>query len=313
MKRAVKKIVWTILITSLFLRFTLFSYIYQVRVVGNKKQNVIGCSDYHEKGHISNGGHRHHIEHLFTRTNAAETKFVVEDLASSNDEGRRSCLSYAIGSQESVLGGIADVARKKGCDVANIEYRYCRVTGVGPLLNNVDKKSGLCTSCNSLTMDLLYQEVLHEMDMIKKYDDGKILNDVYRKAIQEVSLALKRLHLNYYKTFSLVDYCNQMSKGKYSDTLQNLCIFDSALVDMKIVHSIVSSQNKSTIIVVAGGTHIDNAFALLARVGYETVGETQVVFSGQQVIKSSLGSQVNSSDEVAPLPVDISMIDTFIK
>ena len=71
---------------------------------------------------------------------------------------------------------------------------------------------------------------------------------------------------------SIAEYCARFCKNNYTKKLEWLCIFDSPLIDSKILHSVLSSQNKSIIIVAAGGSHIEKMNSFLESAGgYEKV------------------------------------------
>ena len=70
---------------------------------------------------------------------------------------------------------------------------------------------------------------------------------------------------------TVAHYCASIFKNNYVKQLEKLCIFDSPLIDIKIMHSILSSPDKSMIIVAAGGSHIEKMNEFLASMGYKKI------------------------------------------
>ncbi len=294
------------------------AYIYQVHVLRrwDKKHNhyqyFIGLSDFHDKSHAINKQHRYYLEHRLL-DDRRSTKVIVEDLSSTNNNGRRTCDCYAINSRGGVLGGLASVLKRSGVDVDNIEYRYCRVVSLGPLINNIHAQVDSFSSSNTLHIDALYGEVMREIDSIRSYADGRVLNSRYKRTISGVMRALRRLRLDRYQKMSIAEYCAKCIKSSNRlDVLQKLCTFDSGLLDVKLVHSVIAAQNKSHVFAIAGGTHIKHACALLKHAGYETVFVSKLTSQCKCDLSRCLGSHiVEDVICVNPEPIDISIIAKF--
>ncbi len=294
------------------------AYIYQVHVLRrwDKKHNhyqyFIGLSDFHDKSHAINKQHRYYLEHRLL-DDRRSTKVIVEDLSSTNNNGRRTCDCYAINSRGGVLGGLASVLKRSGVDVDNIEYRYCRVVSLGPLINNIHAQVDSFSSSNTLHIDALYGEVMREIDSIRSYADGRVLNSRYKRTISGVMRALRRLRLDRYQKMSIAEDCAKCIKSSNRlDVLQKLCTFDSGLLDVKLVHSVIAAQNKSHVFAIAGGTHIKHTCALLKHAGYETVFVSKLTSQCKCDLSRCLGSHiVEDVICVNPEPIDISIIAKF--
>ena len=102
----------------------------------NTYQLIIGIGDYHDKTHPVNAEQRTYLESFIKNCRKAASKVIVEDLSSINNDGKGVCCNFAINAYGGVLGTLADIARLQSVDVDNVEYRFCRVAGIGPLLNN---------------------------------------------------------------------------------------------------------------------------------------------------------------------------------
>jgi len=158
----------------------------------------------------------------------------------------------------------------------------------------------------------IYDEVMNEIAIIKKYNDGKKLNDLYKRSIDDVMKSLHRLEIINNKKQSVAQYCTQHKNSKYEQFLQELCIFDSPLVDAKLVHSIVGIQNKPYILIFAGGAHINNVFDLLGQMGYKHEYSSPVSFV-DATIKQSLHIKGNSLVHNRPKAIDIRIIEKFMR
>ncbi len=305
------------IIAALLLSNSGFGYFYHVcvmRKIVNKSTNaqqlVVCLGDYHLKSHPANKNQRVYIESLLKRCSAKKTKLIVEDLSSVNSDGRMVCCNFGINCSEGVLGQLASKARSWGVPVDNVEYRYCRVAGVGPLLTNIQAKPHSFRSTATIATSSLHKEVVDEIEKIKKYDDGKLLNDLYKRTTSAVHTALSNTGFNNGKV-TVADYCIKLSPKQYRQELEKLCIFDSALIDMNIMHSIAACADTPLIFVVAGGSHVEQVSSILQRMGYESVLKSYAPAapSIKKVLNSD--SAVVLSD-IHPQPVDITIIDKFM-
>lgn len=308
--------------SSLFMAILLVSYdglaySYKLDILGakinkstKKRQLIVGFYDYHLKTHPINKNHRMYIESLLKRFLVGKGKLIVEDLGSVNNDGKMICCNFGINSAEGVLGQLANKARSLGVKVDNIEYRYCRVAGIGPLLNNLQAHPHSFRSSATINTASLHKEVVDEIEKIKKYNDGKLLNDYYKRTVNVIGAAL--LKINFKDKGTIADYCKTLQSKHYRQELEKLCIFDSALIDMNIMHAITSSPDEPLIFVIAGGSHIEHVSSLLKRIGYESLLQTSTpAVSGLKKVLNS-DSSITSCD-VHPQPIDLTIIEKFIQ
>ena len=308
----------SLVIAALLLSNSCFGYYYHLCAdskVMNKKTNVkqlvVFFGDYHFKSHPANKSQRIYIESLLKRCVAAKVKLIVEDLSSVNNDGRMVCCNFGINCSEGVLGQLANKARALGVAVDNVEYRYCRVAGVGPLLSNIQARPHAFRSSATIATSSLHKEVADEIEKIKKYDDGRLLNDLYRRTTSTVLTALSKIGFNKSKV-TVADYCTRLQCKQYRQELEKLCIFDSALIDMNIIHSIATSSEAPIIFVFAGGSHVEQVSFMLKRMGYESVLTTSA--PAAPVLRKVLNSDSTAvSSDIHPQPVDITIIDRFIR
>lgn len=298
-----------------------FSYVYQLSVMEKltnpahrTAQIVIGIGDYHDKSNSHNAHQRNYLEALIKKCKLLNGKVIVEDLSSINSDGRGFCCNFSINARGGILGKLADFARTQSVDVDNVEYRYCRVAAIGPLLNNSDVLPENFNSSKAITVDAVGKEVRDEIDVVKRYDDGVFLNALYKKVTQDVYKSFNKLKLSQDSQLSIADYCKRFFKNEYVKNLERLCVFDSSLVDMKIIHSIVKSPDKSVIVVAAGGSHIEKMSENLAGIGYKKIllKFPQKMADDVLVVKSSLASE-NKRSAGEPPAIDMRILDEFFR
>jgi hypothetical protein len=255
-------------------------------------QRIICFGDYHDKKHPANANQRVQLESLLKKCAALKGKCIVEDLSSVNNDGRMICCNFGINCTEGILGHLARKIRELGISVDNVEFRYCRVASIGPLLNNIHADPFSLKSTATIMTSSLHKEVADELEKIQKYDDGKQLNNFYKKAVLSVRSALLNNRLCAGQKCTVAQYCSQLRSKHYRKELEKLCIFDSALIDMNILHAIAASPTIPLIFVFAGGSHVEQVSAMLQRIGYELEFEIS---------------------HFHPQPIDISVIDKFIR
>jgi hypothetical protein len=282
----------------LLLNANSFGYFYHLCITkkivnkNSKPQKVVLLADYHDKAHSANKDQRAYLESLLQKHSDKKIKLIVEDLSSVNNDGKMICCNFGINCEQGILGHLANKARSFGIMVDNVEYRYCRVASIGPLINNITCDPYSFKSSCGITVMSLYKEIIHEIEKIKKYNDGKKLNNFYKRAVAHVCARLAHMKwttIDSKKTVAC--YCNTLRNAEYRQVLEKLCIFDSALIDSNIMHSIMCCD-ASIIFVVAGGSHIEQVRDLLQNNGHE------VTFAS-----------TNDSSK----PIDITILDRLIQ
>jgi hypothetical protein len=275
---------------------------------GNHEQLIFGIGDYHDKYHPANQSQRVYLESMIKKYR--NSKVIVEDLGSVNNDGKGMCCNFMMHVGKGVLSALADAARLASVDVDNIEYRYCRVAALGPLLNNLHVDPSAIHSASSIPLSMIEQETADELDKIQKYNDGNLLNGMYKAAARHIKKIFGQLKFDRFSEKSVAEYCSRWPKNQYRDNLEKLCIFDSILLDMKIIHSIIIAPDKSVIIIVAGGSHIEKTKHLLTRLGYKEVMGFSGVFSDH--VETALGSEKkDSSTTKCPGALDMRILDQY--
>ncbi len=298
------------------------AFIYQIHILRrwnnktNQFQYVVGLSDYHEKSHQINKEHRAYLEKLFTTNNDKNIKVVVEDLSAGFSIGAGTCGRFTINSRGGVLGGLADVCRNAKIDVSNIEYRYCRVAAFGPIIKNCNKPIATLKSTNSLTIDAVYNEIMNEINNIRKHSIDSRLRNAYKNTFRDIIREMKQLKLVKYKAQIVSNYFEICTKQVDQDARLEFCkrllIFDSDLLDLKLVQ-VINETNKDIVIAITGGTHIKHAAKLLQRVGYESIFKSQINSRSEYDLSQCLGSHIiDGAFCVKPEAIDMSVLEQMI-
>lgn len=296
------------------------AYIYELKVLRKWEPKLqdysyfIGLSDFHDKTHPVNGQQQQEIQHLLAQCNKRTTKIVLEDLSSAGSNGRFSCGRFLVNSRGGILGGLATTCRNQGFEVKNIEYRFCRVCALSPVLNNLHQCPHSFPSVHMTPVASLAQEVDAVMDEVQSYQDGEI--DVcYQECIHQIKPQLQNLKDQHGTTVSVADYVtSNTSDHDRLEFLKQLLTFDSTLLDLKMVHEVLNPGNKTRVIAISGGAHIGRAADLLInKGGFEQVYATDVQFHKEYDLTKCVGSTViDGSYCHRPEPIDLSVMTQYL-
>lgn len=271
----------------------------------------IGLGDYHCKEHPITRKHRSELEQLLTRTNLVTCKLLVEDLSSKNAVGRGNCGRFLVNSRGGLLGGITDICQSYGIATENLEYRYARVCGLGPVLNQPHADPYSFASVKGITVGQMYAEITDELSRLARFDDGAMLNRWYAERMQAVKRRLATMRWQQMATLSAADILADLQPHERQKKVADLLTFDSSLFDIKLVHAIVQSTDVERVCAIAGGSHIKRVRALLQKLGYVQV-DCGVSCSDQQgSVANSIegGFDVRFADQ--PRPIDLQGLRKF--
>jgi hypothetical protein len=274
----------------------------------------IGFSDFHDKQHASSQQQLQDLEQfLAVRSRKAMTKVVLEDLSSCGSGGRDSCGSFYVNSRGGVLGGLAQKCKAMGLVVDNIEYRYCRVASLGPVLNNIGKNPSSFPSVTSTRVSMLATEVDVIAQEIKQQSKGK-LRQVSRDALKSVTQQLEDFAIKTHNDMTVAEYVTRHSTpDNRLNFVKHLLTFDSCLIDLKIVQSILESEHYDRVCALAGGAHIDRVAELLQKVGYEVVYRTPVTYHKEYDTSKCVGSAViDGAYCVRPEPISLNELESLV-
>lgn len=299
-----------------------YAFIYEIKVLRKWDANrqkyhyFIGLSDFHDKSNNSSPSQLNKLEQLLAGLDKKSTKIAIEDLSSKNVQGRKECGHFFINSRGGILGGLTDKTKDMGLDVDNIEFRYCRVSSLGPVLNNLSGQLDSFPSAMHVKISALIEEVMHEIKEIDRYSDGYALNKMYESSVREVLKAIKLLHLDVAQSLSVSQYLAQYSNNQNRlDVLKKLLTFDSSLLDVKIAHVVMQAQNnKDKVIAIAGGAHIARVCELLSAQGYSSIDSTKITFAREHDLQRCLGSHVvDGAFCVKPESIDLGLFEKALK
>lgn len=296
------------------------AFIYEIKILRKvdkqgKERFFVGLSDFHDKSHPENVTQLKKIQELIGATGKNKVKFTVEDLSSQNDSGRFACGRFYVNSRGGVLGGLADTIKSIGHEVDNVEFRYCRVTTLGPVLNNLQMPLNTFASVVSTKISTVVDEINHTIAEIQSYADGDELKKIYNQIIKEVQSHMATLHLDQHKEQTVADYLSSHSnQNNRLDLLKKLLTFDSNLLDAKMIHTALQVQDKHKVIAIAGGSHIVRVCEILEKMGYKSVGATNISYVKEHDLQRCLGSHIiDGSYCVKPQPVSLQKLVDALK
>ncbi|MDR3551326.1 MAG: hypothetical protein P4L31_07975 [Candidatus Babeliales bacterium] len=317
MKRIIHSMLWSL---SLLFCMNSFSYIYEVRVLRKwddarkRFHYFIGLSDFHDKIDPSNQIQLKKIQDILAKLDKNTAKISIEDLSSVNNSGKASCGSYMVNSRGGILGGLAQTTREMGLDVANIEFRYCRVIALGPVLNNLKDDLNSFPSVTSTNMNVLIDEIKNEIADIKAQNYSPKLKKRYDASIKTVEDQLVKLHMHESGSLSVAQYLDKYSTASNRlEFLKNLLTFDSALLDLRLAQMAHDGFNKrDKDVSIAGGAHIGRTCDLLQIDGYQDVSTTKISYGREHDLQKCLGSNIiDGAFCVKPQPISLDFIDTI--
>lgn len=254
-------------------------------------QTIIALGDYHDKSNSANNIQKEAFLQIITNQNRDSIKIVTEDLSSVNNQGYGVCCSHTIQNNGGFLARLTDELRKQSIEVDNVEYRFCRVIGLGCLIKKIDNHDQTTPSGVAIPLKKIYKEIASTMNEVSHYNDYHQANKLYKNAIETVKKGCAALRLNQNNDISIQEYCKKIPAHAYQKTIEQLCMFDSCLLDAKILHSIISTQ-KPIVILAVGASHIRQLIPILKSLQY----------------KQENLSRMQKTSTKAPTPVDITII-----
>lgn len=277
----------------------------------NRYHYWIGFRDFHDKHHKHNGMQRKRIEELLPCHHPEQVLVLVEDLSSPNDQGKLGCGSYFINSRAGILAGLGSFCKKNHVPVQNVEYRYCRVVGLGPIINNIHADPHSFSSAKKLTLEHLTQEVEHAYtDLLLGSTSSEFKNYLISKT-NEMQKQVEKFKHEAVAQKTVADYVKgQSSSANRLDLVKNMLTFDGILIGFKLADATIKAPDKEKIVAFAGGTHIDEAYDILQKVGgFEPISAEKGPSSPE------LAKAINTSGVIAqkPDPISVELIEHYLK
>ncbi len=279
----------------------------------NRYHYWIGFCDFHDKLHPYNGIQRKKIEELLPSHNPEHILVLVEDLSSTNDAGKLGCGSYFINSRVGILAGLGSFCKNNNVPAQNVEYRYCRVVALGPVINAIQADPHSFPSARKMTLTHLTQEVEQAYnDLLLGAATSEFKNELTARtgALQKNIEKLKNIP-PHQKT--IADYLHAHSNAfNRLEIVKNMLTFDGVLIGFKLVDATLKAPAKQKIIAFAGGTHINEAYDILQKVGgYEPIVDSVIAGSADRVAQ---GINTNSAGGPAkPEPISLELLEHYLK
>lgn len=273
----------------------------------------IGISDFHDRKHTANEAQLAHIEQLLDQQDKQTTMIITEDLSTEpNSDAGWFCGQFKINSKGGILGGLTKTCQQKGFKVDNVEYRYCRVAALGPLLTNVREALCECPSACKLLVADMANEVHYAINTLSTHSAA--LAQAYKKLLKKIPMQLDQLKLTKNSTHSVADYIQENSKDSNRlSLLEELLTFDTDLVDFKLAHSVLTAQNYHKVIAFAGGSHISRVITLLLATGYKQVYKIRSTSRKEHDLSLCIGVPiVNKSYCMKPEPINLEELQRFL-
>lgn len=324
------KVSYAVIFFSMCIASINHAFIYEVRILKQWNQRykrfdyLIGKSDFHDKSHPATKVQEIQIENIMARCNKQSTQFIVEDLSSHDFNGRaHACGPFVIHSRGGILGGLAQHCEQKGFYVDNVEYRYCRVASLGPVINNIEHAEMPFPSTHAISMGVLLQEIDDNMQEIKTFNDGRRLNALYDSIVRDVKRELTNLKLHETRHTSVAHFMTHHStQANRLDLLNQLLTVDGPLIDIKIMHSIKNAQHCITtphddcyLILIGGGSHIIRVCNwLVQHDNWQHVYATPITYGREYNMVNCVGSPImEGSYCMRPEPIDLNVVLPYIR
>ena len=298
------------LLTPCFLR----PFIYEVTLLKRwipefkRYQYFVGISDFHDKKHAANETQRARIQDLLDQQNKETTMVITEDLSG----GQTVCGQFKINSKGGILGGLTKLCQEKGFTVDNIEYRYCRVAALGPLLTHANQAIHECPSTCKLRIADIAHEVHQTIDAVSTHTPQ--LADTYKKICKKIPLLLEQLQLTNGSPHSVADYIQEQAQdGDRLAIVEKLLTFDADLVDFKLARSVLAARTYHTIIAFAGGSHISRVITMLLSAGYKQAHKIRSTSYKEYDLSLCFGIPViNKSFCMKPEPINLEALQRLL-
>lgn len=307
---------YKIIVFSFLVTQSLFSYIYQLQVlrkwdkIQKKFQYIICCGDFHDKSNHMNAQHRKYLQNIM-KLHKKKCNVIIEDLSSPNIYYQFCRKGVTINSRGGLLGCLANDLRNNGICVRNIEYRYARVAGLCPLFNNVSEFE-MSLAKRITTIDV-HQEIMDQIKQIKAFGDTKQLSLLYSNAIRSVERQLRNYAFERCRHLDMPSFCKKkFQRKKMDEYVQKLCTFDTALLDMSILHEVVNAH-VPYVFVLAGGTHTYNVAQYLQKIGYKKVYSSNQSVKVDTLQSLQLPGILKKDVKKLPLAIDMRVIGSFLK
>ncbi len=256
------------------------AHIYQVHVArilnnsSNSYHYVIGLSDMHSQNFAQNVHDKQTLLQFLSQCPSYQTAAIVEDLSSCNHQGITGCTPFFFDSRGGVLGGITQEILSKNIHTLNIEYRYCRAAGLGPIYQSFfhRKKNLGNNNVPAIPVWMINQEVSKAIDLINQQLKNNVFPQSVHPYAKKMVSSVKQKMNNFPRFWQTKKTVKEISPAiTQKRALEELLTFDSPLIDLLIIQSIATVADKKYTVIIAGGSHVQKTFETLSSLGYETL------------------------------------------
>lgn len=281
----------------------------------NRYHYWVGFSDFHDRTHAANKIQRKKIEEHLPTYDPQDILVLVEDLSSPNSDGRLGCGSFYINSRTGILAGLGNFCKNNKVPYCNVEYRYCRVVALGPVINNIHADPAVFPSTQKMTVTHLMQEIEQAYNDLLLGNHSALFKTVLEEKSVLIQKEMKKLNLMRDHNKTIANYlATNSTPANRLDVVKNLLTFDGILVGFKMVDATMKAPHKEKIIAFAGGTHINEAYELLQKVGgYEPVSHHEIAAKGSAVGRGIGAPIINNGYMVKPQPISIELLEHYLK
>jgi hypothetical protein len=277
-------------------------------------QDVIAVGDYHDKFHPVTDMQRKIVDNWISTCAKKNSKIILEDVSSANNQGRFGCRGYVIDSKQGILAGLTSHCQSNEIMVENIEYRYCRVISLGPLVRNTPDAFSTSPATFIQVSDLV-QEIDHAIAQVRSnmQTDPPALRGIYKAAIDKTNRSIEEFKWRQQSYLTVAAYIERNTTPQNRlFMLKRMLMFDIPLFDALALHSIITARNYQKVVIFAGGTHIINLLEALKKVGYQEIFNSSVnYYTETDLSKCAPGSIYQNNFCLKPDPLDITVLDQY--
>ena len=274
----------------------------------------IGCCDFHDKIHQASCQHRKKIEELLPMYNPADVLVVVEDLSSVNDAGCFGCGAYYINSRVGVLAGLGNFCKEQKIPLQNVEYRYCRVVALGPIINNINADPALFPSTGKMKISTIIQEIERAQLDLLFYNPTAAFQAHITAQTNKVMGHMKKFNLMQDQEMTIAHYLQAHTTPlNRLEIVKDLLTFDGIFIGMKFAGATMNAPYKKKIIALGGGTHINEAYELLQKIdGWEPIAPHELKGIGVPVLGKSIGTYFGNNYYAKPVPISLEVLEHYL-
>jgi len=281
---------------------------------GSDYKYFVGLSDFHDKKHRANEKQLAHLRAVLSKCQPNRLRVAFEDVGSPGINHNGQCGRYFVVSNGGMLNGVANICKKLDLAYKNFEYRYCRVSALGPVLNNIDSSLEKFDSVCAIRVSALIAEVEKVLREFKTYKDPNLAKTLYAEASRRMRGLMQEMQMFAHADNTVAQYINLTTTDKTRlDLVKKLLTFDSVLFDLRVMHNILHSPKNANYLVVAGGSHITRIAKLLGKFGYKYVQGETPRFVKEYNLGKCLGSNIVDGQYCEhPEPISIKQIGDFL-